>query len=251
MASGEASFRRQLTDSFKAAIQELRDEKGARDGTFASSLEKLVGSVRPLPFVWGNPQVAKEPHWWLLMLHEKEYEAANVVDDHGLHGKVTQGLALSLLEGHRRACVPCNDYVRDLANRIVEEFIQVYTVFTALGVTGDGMSAIMRLTPILSRASNLIDLLERDVVKKALGSKEATRFMRNIRANDRMFAQRNGYAIRGSMKVSSGSNGPSSTFSDTDLTRETPEDVSESRDQGKAPKATKKAVKPSWKKKRR
>ena len=112
MASGEASFRRQLTDSFKAAIQELRDEKGARDGTFASSLEKLVGSVRHLPFVWGNPQVAKEPHWWLLMLLEKEYEAANIVDDHGLHGKVTQGLALSLLEGHRRAGVPCNDHVK-------------------------------------------------------------------------------------------------------------------------------------------
>ena len=52
-------------------------------------------------------------------------------------------------------------------------------------------------------AQSEIDLLDRDNIKKTIGANEAQRFLRALRANDRMFPQRSSYAIRLATKRSS------------------------------------------------
>jgi hypothetical protein len=205
MAEENNNFRKQLVAAFKeatkAAVAEAKGEK--KLPPLENALQELVGSPKPVPFTLGNAQVIKEPLWWVLFLQQGNYEMSSFVDDFDVPGPVTIAFERSLLAAFTSDLSIPNDYVKLHIRSLVDDFLQMSAFYSLspIDLTSDGGSFLARTRLLRKKAASTIDLLERDYVKKNFGTKEATRFMRAVRANDKKFAQRNGYAVRAFAKT--------------------------------------------------
>ena len=165
-------------------------------------LQALVGSPKPIPFTLSNPQLVKEPYWWILFLQKGDYESSAFVDDFDVPGAVALALEKGLLIAYTSSVTIPNEYVRSGINAIVADFLQMAAMYLAIKIDqeSDGAFFVRRVKHIIASAQNRIDLLDRDNIKKTIGAKEAQRFLRALRANDKMYPQRSTvlYMIRGS-----------------------------------------------------
>ena len=239
-----ASFRRGLVEAFKeatkACIAEARGEHKVQP--LEAYLQALVGSPKPIPFTLSNPQLVKEPYWWILFLQKGDYESSAFVDDFDVPGAVALALEKGLLIAYTSSVTIPNEYVRSGINAIVADFLQMAAMYLAIKIDqeSDGAFFVRRVKHIIASAQNRIDLLDRDNIKKTIGAKEAQRFLRALRANDKMYSQRSTYALRFATK-GQGQGGQETLPNTTSLTEEPT-------DRTTAPRKTKKNLKKNQKK---